>query len=145
MTMRRAAALLVTAVMLVACNPVRVEVTEVEEAGPILVFDVTNQSSRLRDLRYEIAEPGGASAGSTSAIPCARTVIDLGRASRTIEVTVDGGGRIGSYTVTPADARAAWLVMQVTIDPTGAAVLVGVEAADEDPMASVEAIPGCED
>jgi hypothetical protein len=144
MTALRAATVLLAAVVLVACNPVRVEVTEVEAAGPVLVFDVTNASSRLRDLRYEIAEPSGASAGSTSAIPCARTVIDLGRASRTIELSVDGAGRIGSYTVTPADAVSAYLVMRVTIGPDGTAELVGVAAVEAHPGASVEPVPGCD-
>ena len=143
MTVARTTILLLVAVLLLACNPVRVEVTEVEETGPIIVFDLTNRSSVLRDVRYEIAEPAGASAGSTSAIPCARMVVELGRASRTVALTVDGD-RIGSYTVTPADAVSTYLVMRVTIDPDGDAVLVGVEAAEANPAASIEPIPGCD-
>ncbi|HEX7225720.1 MAG TPA: hypothetical protein VF367_09105 [Candidatus Limnocylindria bacterium] len=144
MNVARAATPLLVAVALLACNPVRVAVTEVEEAGPLIVFDVTNQSPVLRDVRYEIAEPSGASAGSTSAVQCARTVVELGRASRTIELTIDGEA-FGSYTVTPADAQAGWLVMRMRIAPDGGALLLGVAAAENNPQAPLTPVPGCED
>lgn len=142
--MMAAAAVVVLGTLLVACTPVAVEVVEVEQTGPVVVFDVTNQSTELRDLRYEIAEPNGASAGSTSAIPCARTVVELGPASRTIELAIDGEG-FGSYTVTPADADARWIVMRVRIAPDGDALLLGVAAAENNPQAPVTPVPGCED
>lgn len=136
------AAGVLAALVLAACYPVRVEVTAVEATDPGLVFDITNLSTELRDLRYEIAEPNGESAGSTSVIPCARTVVAFGFASRTIELTIDGEG-FGSYTVTPADARADWLVMRIRIGPGGDAILVGVAAAENGPQALTAPIRGC--
>ncbi len=130
--------------MLAACTPVSVEVTEVEATDPGLVFDITNLSTEPRDLRYEIAKPNGESAGSTSVIPCARTVVPFGFGSRTIELMIDGEG-FGSYTVTPADAQANWLVMRIRIGPGGDAILVGVAAGENHPQAQTAPIRGCDD
>jgi hypothetical protein len=143
-TAARLTAVALAAIVLVACTPMRVEVTEIVGTDPGLVFDILNQSTELRELRYEIAQPNGESAGSTSVGPCARTVVAFGRASRTIELAVDGE-RFGSYTVTPADARAGWLVMRIRIGPGGDAILVGVAATENGPQAEIVPVPGCED
>lgn len=125
------------------CSITSVTVTEVPETGPVIVVDVTNASTDLREVRYEIAQAAGSSMGAASAIPCARSFTALGRASDTVEIFVDAAS-IGSHRVTQAEDDAEWFVVTITIAPGGSARLVSMGSAEEDPRASLEAIPGCE-
>ena len=141
MTLWRRGHLLAVAAVLVACNPVRVEVTQVEAGGPLIVFDVTNASNTLRDVRYEIEQEMGTSAGSTSAVECTRSFTELGHASRTIDLFVDGA-RIGSYDVTADDLEARYLVVPIRIGPNGGTTLGEATGTDVNPLRPLAPIPG---
>jgi hypothetical protein len=128
------------ALFLGACMP-GVTVDPVAAAGPTLVLDMTNASSRERSVGYDFDGDGMSGTGEGLLGACARQVSPYGEVGGTYTIRVDGTSVLEG--TVPPNGAGGYLVIRVTITADGEVGVGAPTLVRREPALLMNPIPGC--
>ena len=128
------------ALFLCACMP-GVTVDPAAVAGPTLVLDMTNASSREWSVGYDFDGDGMSGTGEGLLAACERQVSPYGEVRGTYTIRLDGTSVLDG--TVPPNVAGGYLVIRVTITADGEVSAGAPTLVRREPALLMNPVPGC--